>query len=130
MLDLGFGASTFRFAARPGTYATTADLAGARIATSYPGVVGRFLVGQRHQGPDVIRLDGAVENAVGLGLADVIADVVDTGSTLRQAGLEPVGEPLLHVDRGADPRRQSARQRADHPARRAASAGCWWRGGT
>jgi ATP phosphoribosyltransferase len=94
VLDLGFGASTFRFAARPGTYATTADLAGARIATSYPGVVGRFL-SANGVAARIIRLDGAVENAVGLGLADVIADVVDTGSTLRRAGLEPVGEALL-----------------------------------
>ena len=51
----------------------------------------------------MVRLDGAVENAVRLGVADVIADVVDTGATLRQAGLELVGEPILHLDRGPDP---------------------------
>ena len=60
----------------------------------YPGVVTRFL---RTHGisAEVIRLDGAVENAVGLGVADVIADVVDTGTTLRKAGLEPIGELVL-----------------------------------
>ena len=62
---------------------------------SYPGVVERFLA-ERGIKAEVIRLDGAVENAVGLGLADVVADVVDTGGTLRRAGLEPVGEVVLH----------------------------------
>ena len=95
VLDLDFGASAFRFAALPGRYATVADLADARIATSYPGVVERFLA-ERGIKAEVIRLDGAVENAVGLGLADVVADVVDTGGTLRSAGLAPVGEVLLH----------------------------------
>jgi ATP phosphoribosyltransferase len=94
VLDLGFGASTFRFAAQPGRFAATADLAGARIATSYPGVVGRFL-SANGVAARIIRLDGAVENAIGLGLADVIADVVDTGATLRKAGLEPVGDTVL-----------------------------------
>jgi len=94
VLDLAFGASTFRFATRPGRYATPLDLGGARIATAYPGVVARFL-DQHSIKAEVIRLDGAVENAVGLGLADVIADVVDTGATLRKAGLELVGDPVL-----------------------------------
>ncbi|HEY7225251.1 MAG TPA: ATP phosphoribosyltransferase [Micromonosporaceae bacterium] len=94
LLELGFGASTFRFAARPGRFATIADLADARIATAYPGVVWRFL-DEHGIKARVIRLDGAVENAVGLGLADAIGDVVDTGATLRQAGLEPIGEPVL-----------------------------------
>jgi ATP phosphoribosyltransferase len=94
VLDLDFGASTFRFAARPGRFATATDLAEARIATAYSGVVTRFL-DEHGIKATVIRLDGAVENAVGLGLADAIGDVVDTGATLRQAGLEPVGEPVL-----------------------------------
>jgi ATP phosphoribosyltransferase len=94
VLDLGFGGSNFRFAAKPGTYPTVADLADARIATAYPGVVARFLETNGIKA-EVIRLEGAVENAVGLGLADVIADVVDTGTTLRKAGLEPVGEVVL-----------------------------------
>jgi ATP phosphoribosyltransferase len=94
VLDLDIGASTFRIAAPPGRFASVADLVDARIATAYPGVVAKFL--ERHGiKAEVIRLDGAVENAVGLGLADAIGDVVDTGATLRQAGLEPVGEPVL-----------------------------------
>ncbi len=94
ILDLGFGAATFRFAARPGTVSAAADLAGRRIATAYPGVVARYLA-ENALAAEVVRLDGAVENAIRLGVADVIADVVSTGATLRQAGLEPLGKPLL-----------------------------------
>lgn len=94
VLDLDFGGSNFRFAAKPGRYAEVADLQGSRIATAYPGVVARFLRNNAITA-EVIRLDGAVENAVGLGLADVIADVVDTGTTLRKAGLAPIGDVVL-----------------------------------
>jgi len=94
LMPLGFGASTFRFAALPGTATTTAHIDGLRVATSYPGLVGRYL-SDRGVTAAVIRLDGAVETSVRLGVADVIADVVETGSTLRQAGLEVFGEPIL-----------------------------------
>jgi ATP phosphoribosyltransferase len=94
LLDLDFGAATLWYAARPETLAELGELAGRRIATAYPGVVERHLAGLGLKA-DVIRLDGAVENAVRLGVADVIADVVETGATLRQAGLVPVGEPIL-----------------------------------
>jgi ATP phosphoribosyltransferase len=96
-LELGFGRSTFRFAARPGVISGDADLAGKRIATSYDGVVRRYLQ-QRGIDATVIRLDGAVETSVQLGVADVIADVVETGSTLRQAGLEIVGEVIMQSE--------------------------------
>ncbi len=94
ILDLGFGGATFRYAARPETLTDLAQLAGRRIATAYPGVVARDLA-EQGVSAQVVRLDGAVENAIRLGVADVIADVVSTGATLRQAGLEPVGKPLL-----------------------------------
>jgi len=91
---LGFGGSTFRLAVPAGTAGAVADLAGRRIATSYPGVLAAYLAGA---GVDarIVRLDGAVENAVRLGVADAVADVVATGTTLRQAGLEVLGEPIL-----------------------------------
>lgn len=94
ILPLGFGGSTFRFAGRPGVANSVADLAGKRIATAYPGVVAAYL---KEQGVEasMIRLDGAVETAVRLEAADVIADVVSTGTTLRNAGLAIFGEPLL-----------------------------------
>jgi len=97
VLPLGFGRSRFRFAAPPGTVSSTADLAGKRIATSYDGVVRRFLEEHGIEAA-VIRLDGAVETSVQLGVADVIADVVETGSTLRQAGLVIVGETIMESE--------------------------------
>ena len=94
VMDLGFAPATFRFAARPGTVASVEDVAGRRVATAYPGVVAKHLADNGIEAT-VVRLDGAVENAIRLGVADVIADVVATGATLRQAGLEPVGKPIL-----------------------------------
>ncbi len=95
--SLGFARSTFRFAGRRGVATTVADLQGRRVATSYAGLVDGYL---RERGitSTVVRLDGAVETAVQLGVADVIADVVETGSTLRAAGLEVFGEPLLRSE--------------------------------
>lgn len=91
---LDFGDSTFRFAAPPNTVRTLDDLGGLRVATSYPGLVGDFLA--RHGvTADLIRLDGAVESAVRLGVADAVADVVSTGATLRAQGLEIVGPVIL-----------------------------------
>lgn len=94
LLELGFGASTFRYAAEPGTVSQVAELAGKRIATSFPAVVDRDLAGHGITAT-VVKLDGAVENAVGLGVADAVADVVETGATLRQAGLEVFGETIM-----------------------------------
>jgi len=94
LLCLGFGASTFRYAARPGTVTELTDLAGKRIATSFTGIVERHLA-ELGITATVIHLDGAVENAVGLGVADVVADVVETGATLRQAGLDVFGDPIM-----------------------------------
>ncbi|KRC58968.1 MULTISPECIES: ATP phosphoribosyltransferase [unclassified Nocardioides] len=96
-LQLGFGRSKFRFAARPGTATSVADLAGKRIATSYDGVVKRYLAEQGIEA-SVVRLDGAVETSIQLGVADVIADVVETGSTLRNAGLEVFGDVILESE--------------------------------
>jgi ATP phosphoribosyltransferase len=97
VLPLGFGRSRFRFAAPPGTARSLPDLAGKRIATSYVGVVRAFLE-ERGIDASVTRLDGAVETSVQLGVADVIADVVETGSTLVNAGLEVFGEPILESE--------------------------------
>jgi ATP phosphoribosyltransferase len=94
LLDLGFAGATFRWAAPTGTLTSADEIGGRRIATAYPGVVERYLADHNLKA-DVVRLDGAVENAVRLGVADLIADVVETGATLRQAGLVTIGEPLL-----------------------------------
>jgi ATP phosphoribosyltransferase len=97
VLSLGFGRSAFHFAAPPGTASGVEDLGGRRIATSYAGVVRRHLEAHGVEAT-VTRLDGAVETSVQLGVADVIADVVETGSTLRQAGLEVFGDPILESE--------------------------------
>jgi ATP phosphoribosyltransferase len=97
VLPLGFGRSRFHFAAPPGVATGVQDLQGLRIATSYAGVVRRHLEAHGVEAT-VTRLDGAVETSVQLGVADVIADVVETGSTLRNAGLEVFGEPILESE--------------------------------
>jgi len=97
VLQLGFGRSRFRFAGPTGSFRTLADLAGKRIATSYTGVVGAFLE-QHGIEASVTRLDGAVESSIQLGVADVIADVVETGTSLRAAGLEAFGDPILESE--------------------------------
>ncbi|MFT3871681.1 MAG: ATP phosphoribosyltransferase [Nocardioides sp.] len=97
VLPLGFGRSRFRFAGPAGEYADLAQVAGKRVATSYAGLVEAFLA-ERGIEATVTRLDGAVETSIQLGVADVIADVVETGTTLRAAGLETFGETLLESE--------------------------------
>jgi len=105
LLELGFGRSEFHFAAPPGVD-EVAKLDGRRVATSFPGLVRR---GAAEHGISVtpVELDGAVETAVELGLAEAVADVVETGSSLRAAGLEPLGAPVLRSQavlvRGCEP---------------------------
>ncbi|MCU1416658.1 MAG: phosphoribosyltransferase [Schumannella sp.] len=92
--ELDFGASTFRFAGPIGRFGSLTDLEGVRVATSYDGLVSAFL---KREGVSaiVVRLDGAVESAVRLGVADAVADVVETGKTLEQQGLEIFGPVIL-----------------------------------
>lgn len=94
ILPLGFGRSTFRFAGPIGGNLSESSLKGLRIATAYPGLLTKYLEDRAIEAT-VVRLDGAVESAIRLGVADVIADVVSTGGTLRQAGLVVFGDPLL-----------------------------------
>lgn len=94
IMSLDFGASTFRFAGPAGSALSLKDINGKRVATAYPGLVSSHLSASGISA-DVVRLDGAVESSVRLGVADLIADVVSTGNTLRQAGLEIFGEPIL-----------------------------------
>ncbi len=97
VLQLGFGRSKFHYAGPIGEFESVAQLAGKRIATSYPGIVRQHLAGL---GIDAVvtRLDGAVESSIQLGVADAIADVVETGSTMRAAGLAVFGEVILESE--------------------------------
>lgn len=92
--ELDFGASTFRFAGPIGRFSALSELSGVRVATSYDGLVGAFLE-REGVSATVVRLDGAVESAVRLGVADAVADVVETGRTLEKQGLEIFGPVIL-----------------------------------
>ncbi|MCF8549098.1 MAG: ATP phosphoribosyltransferase [Pontimonas sp.] len=93
---LGFGHSTFRFAGPPGM-SEVQELHGKRVATSYPGLVGNFLT-EAGVSAEIVSLDGAVESAVRLGVADAVADVVSTGATLKAQGLEIFGPVILESE--------------------------------
>ncbi|NGN65289.1 ATP phosphoribosyltransferase [Streptomyces sp. A7024] len=97
ILPLGFARSTFRFAAKPGVASSIEDLKGRTVATSYEGIVAKHLA-EHGVDASVVHLDGAVETAIELGVADAIADVVETGTSLRNAGLETFGEPIMRSE--------------------------------
>lgn len=119
-LALGFGSSSFRYAAPAGREWTTADLAGKRIATAYPNLVRKDLAA-RGIAATVIRLDGAVEISVQLGVADAIADVVGSGRTLGLHDLVAFGDPLCDSEavliERADPDGEAAAARDQLAAR-------------
>ena len=99
LLKLGYGKSTFRFAlpAALANSSTESALQGKRIATSYPGILAQALKRLKINS-EIVSLDGAVESSIKLGVADAIADVVSTGTTLKQAGLAIIGEPILESE--------------------------------
>lgn len=93
--DLGFGGSTFRFAAPADSgFSNVQDLQGKRLATAYPNLIADYLA-EHGVTAQIVKLDGAVESAVKLGVADAVADVVSTGNTLRKAGLVIFGPTIL-----------------------------------
>ena len=97
ILPLDYGRSTFRFAAPTGKLSDIKELSGKRVATAYPGLVNDYLK-KNSISANVVRLDGAVESSIRLGVADVIADVVSTGNTLKQAGLATFGDVILQSE--------------------------------
>src|SRR5690606_42155109 len=94
---LGLAHATFRLAAPPGQVSALSGVAGVRIASASPGLVGDFLH-EHGVEAELVRLDGAGESAVQLGVADAIADVVETGTTLRQAGLDIFGPVIIESE--------------------------------
>lgn len=97
LLRLDFGVSKFYFAAPRGVAGSIADLDGKRVATSFSALVRRAAV-QAGIHVELVELDGAVETAVELGLADAIADVVETGASLQAAGLHTIGDPIMRSE--------------------------------
>lgn len=98
VMGLGFGRATFRLAAPIGRFSSEQDLAGRRVATTYDGLLSGWFENQGIPDVEVVHLDGAVESAVRLGVADAIADVVETGNTLKSAGMETFGAPILESE--------------------------------
>lgn len=94
---LGFGKSEFFYAAPVDSSLSPDQLDGKRIATSYPNLVAVDLK-RRKISSKIIKLDGAVEISINLGVADAIADVVQTGRTLFEAGLKTIGEPVIQSE--------------------------------
>jgi ATP phosphoribosyltransferase len=97
LLPLGYARSKFFYAVAKESTIGVGQLANQRIATSYPGIVAKDLA-RRGMTASILRLDGAVEIAIQLGVADVVADVVDTGRTLTQAGLIKIGHPIIESE--------------------------------
>lgn len=97
LFKLGFGKSRYCFATPKVKQMTVEQLNGLRIATSYPDLL-RAELKKRNMECKIVKLDGAVEISIALGVADAIADVVESGATLREAGLEIIGEPMLHSE--------------------------------
>ena len=96
-LRLDFARSTFHLAGPTGQFASVKELEGKRVATSYELLLSKYL--EKHGvNAEVVRLDGAVESSIRLGVADAIADVVETGNTLRAAGLEIFDEPIMRSE--------------------------------
>jgi len=112
MLPLKFGRSAFHYAAPVDSSLLPDDFSGLRIATSYPGLVHADLT-RRRVDARVVRLDGAVEISIRLGVADVIADVVQTGRTLDQAGLKIIGEPIFKSEAVLIAQQPEAAERPD-----------------
>lgn len=117
-LPLGFARARFRFAGPAGKYSSLNDIAGKRIATSFDHLLRNFL-DDNNLDASIVHLDGAVESSIQLGVADMVADVVETGTTLRAAGLDVFGPEILNseallvttTERSDDPRLLILRER-------------------
>ncbi len=94
LLGLGIGKSRFFYAVPNHCMLVPNQFTGLRVATSYPNIVKADLE-KRGVKAEIVHLDGAVEISIQLGVADVIADVVESGKTLVAAGLKTVGEPIM-----------------------------------
>lgn len=119
VIDLNYGHSQLRAAVPDESPVTSLDeFARLRIATSLPGIVRSYFAPNEIE---IVELEGAVEISVQLGIAEGVVDVVDTGTTLRQAGLRVVGEPLFasnaglftHPERGEAPEMAVLRHRLE-----------------
>ena len=86
--DLGFGKCKFAVAGFPQALESLKFGSDLRVATKYPNVAKEHFYNKKHQTIEIVKLNGSVELAPIVGLADVIVDIVETGSTLKANGLE------------------------------------------
>ncbi|MGN0472591.1 MAG: ATP phosphoribosyltransferase [Lachnospiraceae bacterium] len=92
VLDLGFGKCRMCVCGPAGARELLQHNERIRVATKYPIIAKDYFYNQKHQTVDIIKLNGSVELGPIVGLSDVIVDIVETGSTLRENGLEVLEE--------------------------------------
>ena len=92
IMDLGFGRCRMCVCGPESARALLDGNRQLRVATKYPQIARQYFIGQRHQTADIIKLNGSIELAPIVGLADVIVDIVETGSTLKENGLQVLEE--------------------------------------
>ena len=92
VLDLGIGKCRMCVCGPESAAELLKHNAPIRVATKYPNIAKDFFYNKRRQTAEIIKLSGSIELAPIVGLADVIADIVETGTTLRENGLGVLAE--------------------------------------
>lgn len=92
VLDLGFGKCRMCVCGPAGAGELLQHQEQIRVATKYPHIAKEYFYNKKHQTVEIIRLNGSIELAPLVGLSEVIVDIVETGSTLRENGLEVLEE--------------------------------------
>lgn len=92
VLDLGFGKCRMCVCGRPSEKERLNGRDLIRVATKYPQIAKDYFYNRRHQTVEIIKMNGSIELAPIVGLSEVIVDIVETGSTLRENGLTILDE--------------------------------------
>lgn len=92
VLDLGFGKCRMCVCGSPSAGELLKHHERIRVASKYPNIAKDYFYNKKHQTVDIIKLNGSVELGPLVELSDVIVDIVETGSTLRENGLEVLEE--------------------------------------
>ncbi|HKM22075.1 MAG TPA: ATP phosphoribosyltransferase [Lachnospiraceae bacterium] len=92
VLDLGFGKCRMCVCGPASAKELLQHHEMIRVATKYPEIAKDYFFNKKHQTVDIIKLNGSIELAPIVGLSEVIVDIVETGSTLRENGLEVLEE--------------------------------------
>ena len=94
VLDLGFGKCRMCVCGPESVREKLTHQEQIRVATKYPDIAKDYFYNQKHQTVEIIKLNGSIELAPIVGLSDVIVDIVETGSTLRENGLSVLEEVM------------------------------------